>query len=72
MPRPLFELWENQGFPNTTFPFSFKLSYSNFEKYNVIFTLHYITPPPRVEIPRILFKSHVGHGFVFDAPRGGC
>jgi len=22
-------------------------------------------------IPRILFKSHVGHGFMFDAPGGG-
>jgi len=29
-------------------------------------------PPPGVEIPLILFKSHVGHGFVFDAPGGGC
>src|SRR3989344_1226652 len=29
-------------------------------------------PLPGVEIPRILFKSHVGHGFSFDAPKGGC
>jgi len=29
-------------------------------------------PPPGVEIPLILFKSHVGHGFAFDAPHGGC
>jgi len=25
-----------------------------------------------VEIPLILFKSHVGHGFSFDAPGGDC
>jgi len=27
-------------------------------------------PLPGVEISLILFKSHVGHGFVFDAPSG--
>jgi len=27
-------------------------------------------PLPGVEISLILFKSHVGHGFIFDAPGG--
>jgi len=29
-------------------------------------------PPLEVEIPPILFKSHVGHGFIFDAPSRIC
>ena len=29
-------------------------------------------PRPGVEIPLILFKSHIGHGFVCYAPGGGC
>ena len=36
------------------------------------FARWFFMPPPGVEIPLILFKSHVGNGFVFDAPRGGC